>query len=66
VIETYRKRFAKDAEAMKVLETIFDEVKNSRAKSSGNNKEAGFFDAVDDAAKFARWRNTLLERLAKK
>ncbi|MGD0093168.1 MAG: hypothetical protein ABSE73_24915 [Planctomycetota bacterium] len=64
VIATYQKRFAKDAEALKVLEALFDEVKASRSKGSGNNKEAGFFDSVDDAAKPVRWRNTLLDKLA--
>jgi hypothetical protein len=34
-------------------------------KRSGNNKEAGFFDSVDDAARLVRWRNALLDRLAK-
>jgi hypothetical protein len=63
VIATYQKRFAKDPEALKVLEGIFDEVKASRSKKSGDNKEAGFFDSVDDVAKLIRWRNTLLERL---
>ncbi|MCY3021897.1 MAG: hypothetical protein NTW87_23040 [Planctomycetota bacterium] len=71
VIATYQKRFAKDRaelaqarEAMKVLEAIFEEVKTSRSKRSGDNKEAGFFDSVDDTAKLVRWRNALLDKLA--
>jgi hypothetical protein len=64
VIATYQKRFAKDAGALKALESVFEEVKTSRSKRSGNNQEAGFFDSVDDTAKLVRWRNTLLDRLA--
>ena len=65
VIATYQKRFAKDPEALKALENVFAEVKTSRSKNSGNNKEAGFFDSADDAAKMTRWRNTLLDKLSK-
>jgi len=64
IIATYQKRFAKDPEAMKVLENLFQEVTTSRSKASGNNKEAGFFDSVDDVAKLVRWRHVLLDRLA--
>jgi len=66
IIATCRKRFASDPEALKVLDGIFEEVRTSRSKSSGNNKEAGFFDSVDDTAKLMRWRNTLLDKLAVK
>jgi len=64
IIATYQKRFTGDAEAMKILDNIFDEVKGSRSKHSGANTEAGFFDSVDDTAKLLRWRNALLDRLA--
>ena len=64
IIATFQKRFAKDAEAMKALDAIFEEAKTSRAKGGGENKEAGFYDSVDDSAKLIRWRNVLLDRLA--
>lgn len=64
IIATYQKQFAKDPEAMKALETIFQEVTSSRSKAGGSNKETGFFDSVDDVAKLVRWRNALLDRLA--
>jgi hypothetical protein len=65
VIATYQKRFGKDPEALRLLAALFDEVKASRSRKSGANKEAGFFDSVDDTAKLVRWRNTLLDKLAK-
>ncbi len=64
VIATYQKRFAKDPAALKVLDKILDEARASRSKKSGENKEAGFFDAIDNASKLTQWRNTLLEKLA--
>jgi len=64
IIATYRKRFAKDAEAMEALEAVLAEARTSRAKGGGENKEAGFYDSVDDSAKLIRWRNVLLDRLA--
>jgi hypothetical protein len=63
VIATYQKRFARDPEAMKLLDGILQEAMTSRGKG-GADKEAGFFEAVDDAAKLTRWRNQLLEKLA--
>jgi hypothetical protein len=64
IIATYQKRFAKDPEALKALDDVFKEVVASRSKASGGNKEAGFFDSVDDVAKLLKWRRTLLDRLA--
>jgi len=64
IIATYQKRFAEDPEAMKALESLFEEVKASRSQRSGANKEAGFFDSVDDVAKLVRWRTALMDRLA--
>jgi hypothetical protein len=64
IIAAYQKQFAKDPQAMKVLEDVFKEVVASRSRTGGNNKEAGFFDSVDDVAKLLRWRQTLLDRLA--
>ena len=64
IIATYRKRFANDPEAMKVLSGILEAAKTSRSKNSGNDKEAGFFDSVDDTAKLTKWRNMLLDKLA--
>ena len=65
IIATYQKRFANDAAAMKVLDDMLKSAMTSRAKG-GADKEAGFFESVDDAAKLTRWRNTLLEKLAAK
>ena len=64
VIATYQKRFANDADAMKVLNDILAQAKTSRSKKSGNDKEAGFFDSIDDQAKLVAWRNVLVDRLA--
>jgi len=64
IIATYQKRFARDAEAMQALEGVLTEARTSRSKGSGENKEAGFYDSIDDSAKLIRWRNALLERLA--
>ncbi len=64
IIATYQKRFARDAEAMEALEAVLTEARTSRSKGSGENKEAGFHDSIDDSAKLIRWRNALLGRLA--
>jgi len=49
---------------MKALDAVLEEARTSRAKGGGENKEAGFYDSVDDSAKLIRWRNVLLDRLA--
>jgi hypothetical protein len=65
VIATYQKRFAGDAAAMKLLDDILLTARTSRGKG-GADKEAGFFESIDDAAKLTRWRNQLLDKLAAK
>ena len=75
LIATYQKKFAGDAEAMKVLNKVLDEARDRRLqdllerpsirpKGSGNSIEAGFIDSIEHTAKLIRWRNTLLDKLA--
>jgi hypothetical protein len=64
VIETYKKVFAADQEAMALLQSIFKEATVSRS-AGGRDTVNDFWAAVDDAAKPDRWRNALLDRLAK-
>ena len=64
IIETYKKKFAGDSQAMAVLEAIYKEATASRGKG-GRDTVNDFFTAVDDVAKMDRWRNQLLDRLAK-
>ncbi len=64
IIATYQKRFAKDAEAMAALQAVLKESADSRSENSGNDTVTNFFEALDDASKLTRWRNTLLDRLA--
>ena len=64
IIETYRKRFAKDAEAMAVLAGIFKEAQGSRG-AGGRDTVDDFWTAVDDVEKMDRWRNALLDRLCR-
>ena len=63
IIETYKKRFAGDAAAMKVLSGIFKAASLSRARG-GRDTVSDFWAAVDDVSKLDRWRNDLLDRLA--
>ena len=65
IVETYRKTFARNPEALAVLEGIFKEAKDSRDRG-GRDTVYDFWAAVDDAAKLDRWRNALLDRLAKR
>jgi hypothetical protein len=64
IIETYRKQFAGDAEAMAALAAIFKEASASRGEG-GRDTVSDFWTAVDDVSKMDRWRNQLLDRLAK-
>ena len=64
IIETYRKKFSGDAEAMAALAAIFKEASASRAEG-GRDTVGDFWTAVDDVSKMDRWRNQLLDRLAK-
>lgn len=61
-IETYKKRFINDAEAMAALDGIFKAAATSRARG-GRDTVNDFWTAVDDVGKLDKWRNTLLDRL---
>ena len=64
IIETYKKKFASDPQAMAVLEGIFKEASRSRTKG-GRDTVKDFWAAIDDVNKLDRWRKELLDRLAK-
>ena len=64
IIETYRKKFAGNADAMAVLAKIFKEASASRGEG-GRDTVNDFFTAIDDVNKMDRWRNELLDRLVK-
>jgi len=64
VIETYRKRFAGDAEAMAELKAILSAAARSRSRG-GRDTVSDFWAAADDASKMDRWRDQLLARLTK-
>jgi hypothetical protein len=64
IIETYKKRLAKDPAAMGALNSILTAAARSRARG-GRDTVSDFWAAVDDAAKLDKWRNRLLDRLAK-
>jgi len=63
VIETYRKRFAGDAEAMAELKAILSAAARSRSRG-GRDTVSDFWAAADDASKMDRWRDQLLARPA--
>lgn len=65
LIETYRKTFAIDKEALAVLDKILKEAAGSRT-SGGVDTVNDFWAGVDDAAKLDQWRNVLLDRLARR
>ena len=64
VIETYKKRFAADAGAMGLLNSILQAAAGSRARG-GRDTVSDFWAAVDDVSKLDQWRDALLNRLAK-
>ena len=65
VIETYRKAFANDAEALADLDKLLKEARSSRG-ASGRDTVSDFYTAIDDVGKLDRWRNRLLDRLVAK
>jgi hypothetical protein len=65
IIETYRKTFAADPDAMAVLNKILKEAAGSRT-SGGEDTVDDFWAGVNDTAKLDQWRDALLDRLAKK
>ncbi|MFH1024406.1 MAG: hypothetical protein V1809_13585 [Planctomycetota bacterium] len=64
VIETYKKKFANDAEAMGALDAIFKAAQKSQA-GGGRDLVNEFWTAIDDAGKLGAWRNQLLDHLVK-
>ncbi|KKK82544.1 hypothetical protein LCGC14_2802330, partial [marine sediment metagenome] len=62
VIETYTKKFAKDADAMAVLNGILKQARSSRGRG-GRDTVNDFYTAIDDATKLDKWRDKLLNRL---